>query len=144
SSYTKFPHEATSSSGPKTPLVMPDPRHFRFSARNWVWLPITFAVLMLAPALSRHRSGDDALEGIPPVAQVTLNLNAQKDGKALRFTWDRASSVVQEAERGVLWIKDGGGEQRLDLDRRQLGMGSVVYWPVSNDVNFRLEVFGVS
>jgi outer membrane biosynthesis protein TonB len=124
-----------------------DQRHFAFRLRGWIWVPIAFALLMLLPALSRHRSASDAVlaDGSSPAALgPSLNLNAEKDGYRLRFTWNRTAPPIVEAERGVLWIKDGPGEQRLELDRRQLGIGSVIYWPVSNDVDFRLEVFGVS
>jgi outer membrane biosynthesis protein TonB len=123
-------------------------RPILFRLRGWVWAPIAFALLMLLPALSRHRSTSDTViadgNAAPAVAGPSLDLNAEKDGHRLRFTWNRATPAIVEAERGVLWIKDGPGEQRLELDRRQLGIGSVIYWPVSNDVNFRLEVFGVS
>jgi outer membrane biosynthesis protein TonB len=123
-------------------------RPILFRLRGWVWVPLAFALLMLLPSLSRHRSASDAVladgNSAPAALGPSLDLNAEKDGHRLRFTWNRATPAIVEAERGVLWIKDGPGEQRLELDRRQLGIGSVIYWPVSNDVNFRLEVFGVS
>src|SRR5207245_226374 len=129
----------------KTPLFSPQRRHTRFAMRNWVWIPITFAAIMLIPALSRRSAKTDifavdstGMPALPPSA--SLDLKAQRDGKVVRFTWDRTAPPILEAERGVLWIKEAGNEQRLDLDGRQLAVGSVIYWPLTGGVNFGLEV----
>src|SRR4051794_6562537 len=112
----------------KTPLFSPENKHGRFALRSWVWIPVTFAVIMLIPALSRRTAKTDifavdssAMPVLPP--SPSLDLKAQRDGKVVRFTWDRNTPPILEAERGVLWIKEAGNEQRLDLDRRQLAVG---------------------
>lgn len=123
------------------------PKHTALRWNSWMWVPIALALLILIPALSRRRPAG-VIGAAPSVTQfgqpTSLDLNAQKSGQSLRVTWNRANPAILDAERGVLWIKDNGREQRLDLDSRQLTTGSVMYWPASGDINFRLEVFGVS
>ncbi len=123
------------------------PRKPIFRSNPWVLAALAVIVLALLPTLIRRKAGINASRP-PAVAQfgqtAALDLNAQRSDKSLRVTWNRVSPPIVDAERGVLWIKDGANEQRIDLDPRQLTTGSVIYWPNSRDVTFRLEVFGIS
>ncbi|HEU0141873.1 MAG TPA: hypothetical protein VFQ79_19275 [Bryobacteraceae bacterium] len=69
-----------------------------------------------------------------------IGLSATKNGENFRVTWNRNHPQVEEAARGVLWITDGRKEHRIDLDARQLKMGSVIYHPATSDVNFQLDI----
>ncbi len=69
-----------------------------------------------------------------------IGLSATKNGENFRVTWNRNHPRVEEAARGVLWITDGRKEHRIDLDARQLKMGSVLYHPATSDVNFQLDI----
>jgi hypothetical protein len=44
----------------------------------------------------------------------------------------------------VLWISDGEHVKKINLDPGQLERGSVAYWPTTNDIDFRLEVYSVA
>jgi TonB family protein len=71
----------------------------------------------------------------------TLSLQAERYGADLRLSWDLRAEAIVHAEVGVLWIRDGDSrQQELQLDVVQLRTGSVFYTPVTNSVQFRLEV----
>jgi hypothetical protein len=97
------------------------------------WL-VTAGVLGLAVGLSF------AILRRPPVSIPAntrpLALNVTAAGNSLRLSWDHQTSRL--AGHAVLWIKDGGDEQRFELDSKQLSEGSVAYWPKNSDVTFRL------
>lgn len=71
-----------------------------------------------------------------------LGLRVGSQGDRLVLTWNRQSSPLLYAARGVLMIQDGSQHREVLLDASQLGDGSVSYKPISNDVSFRLEVRG--
>ena len=59
----------------------------------------------------------------------------------MRVQWDRSSRPIRNADRAVLFIEDGTAKSQLDLTGRQLDGSSVKYWPESERVAFRLEVY---
>jgi hypothetical protein len=72
-----------------------------------------------------------------------LALQAEQQGPALRVSWNRDISVVNNASGGVLSIRDGDLQPKeLHFDVEQLRNGSVVYSPANKRVEFRLEVKG--
>lgn len=71
-----------------------------------------------------------------------LSLGLRREGDALRLHWDRTAPRIQTARSGALWITDGEHQEVLNLDAGQLRTGSILYWPSSADVNFRLDVTG--
>ena len=92
-----------------------------------------FALLMMAAwVISGERNAASRAHDI--------GLSATKNGENFRVTWNRNHPQVEEAARGVLWITDGRKEHRIDLDARQLKMGSVLYHPTTSDVNFQLDI----
>jgi TonB family protein len=103
---------------------------------DWGWIAAAAIVIvtLLVGAMVRR----DVRQ---PLASVPLGLSVKHDGGALRLLWNPNSSVVRSATRAELWIGDGGHQAKLDLNWTQLAGGSVVYWPQTGDVNFRLEVF---
>ncbi|MGH9631237.1 MAG: energy transducer TonB, partial [Bryobacteraceae bacterium] len=113
-----------------------------FGAPRWLWVPLAIALMVLLPVtwLRTARETAPITEEGPP----ELTLNAERVGGALRLSWNRRNPMVLNAERGVLWITDGDSEKTLNLDAEQLRSGNVLYWPVSGDVNFRLELFVVA
>ena len=88
-----------------------------------------------APSVSRPA------EAAKPATEPHVALEVQRHGRALRLMWDRNSPVVRSATHGMLYIIDGSHNSQLDLDQHELGSGLVSYWPETQDVNFRLEVF---
>jgi hypothetical protein len=72
-----------------------------------------------------------------PQPQRALGLTLALSGNALWLRWK--SDAVQQAERAVLHIQDGGARRQIDLDRKQLEKGSVLYVPAGGDVTFEME-----
>jgi protein TonB len=108
---------------------------------RWVWAPLLLALIMLAALLANRKSPSNRTEtaaqfGYP----ADLHLSAERLGNGLRLSWDRKNPLVEKAQNGVLWIRDGGADKRLELDNGQLTNGSVMYWPTSSDVSFRMDV----
>ena len=77
----------------------------------------------------------------PRAIPEQIGLHADAEGEGLRVQWDRGSRPIRNADRAVLFIEDGGVHSQLDLTGRQLGGSSVMYWPESERVVFRLEVY---
>lgn len=107
----------------------------------WLWAPLLLALLILAVPWAWHKPAPQT-----PVtaarfgSAADLHLSAERLPNGLRLSWDRNNPAIENARNGVLWIRDGKLEKRLDLDHRQLTSGSLIYWPTSSDVNFRMDV----
>jgi len=119
--------------------ALPSPKYSAYS--RWVWAPLLMAVVMLVALLTHrkpplNRNDNTAQFGY----SADLHLSAERLGNGLRISWDRKNPIVETAQNGVLWIRDGAAEKRLDLDNGQLTGGSVMYWPGSSDVSFRMDV----
>lgn len=113
---------------------------------RWFWLSLA-AVLILSLGIlgyySRRNAPAKNLRPASAEAVSSLALNVERNENNLRLSWNGSSPIVRTANQGVLTITDGNLHKDLKLDRKQLTSGSIVYWPASNDVNFRLEVFAV-
>ncbi len=72
----------------------------------------------------------------------TLALNAADDGGQLQITWDRQAAALQNAERGVLDINDGGRTLSIALGPERLRSGGIAYTRRSDDVEIRMTVEG--
>lgn len=87
--------------------------------------------------LIRHRPISVSARTVPE----KIGLRADADGGGLRVEWNRASKPVRHADRAVLYIEDGSLRSRVNLTGRQLDGSTVLYWPETDRVNFRLEVY---
>src|SRR5947207_10507803 len=77
-----------------------------------------------------------------PRGQVeTIGLNAEADGETLRVQWNHRSRPVINADHAILYIADGVEHRRVELNGPQLDSSSVRYWPSTDRVSFRMEVF---
>jgi TonB family protein len=97
--------------------------------------------LMGGVAGIRHR-----LPGNPAyyISQTPLSLQAERRGADLRVSWNLNAEMAGHAEAGVLRIRDGDSSPReVRLDAVHLRTGSLVYTPLTKQVQFRLEVSDV-
>jgi hypothetical protein len=109
---------------------------------GWIWLPLSVVFLLvgvLAGFQAAMRVGPQALGGLDP---YNLSLTVTAAGNDLEVKWDRHSSAIRKALKGVLTIEDGNYKKPIELDADRLQGGSeLLYRHYSNDVHIRLEVF---
>ena len=77
----------------------------------------------------------------PRAMAEKIGLRADAEGEGMRVQWSRGSRPVRNADHAILFIEDGATRSQLDLTGRQLDNSSVMYWPESERVTFRLEVY---
>ena len=77
--------------------------------------------------------------------ETSFSLHVERRGADLLVTWDRNTAAILQATKGILRIQDGNvPQQELRLDVEQLRHYGVLYTPVSNNVQFRMEVSSTS
>lgn len=116
---------------------------------SWIWPVLVFifaAALTFALTYVEGLRSPNGL-AVPHFVQTmlpdaTLGLHVEFQGEHLVIAWNRRSPVVRDAAAGVLQIEDGGEQRRVHLDQTQIAAGSLLYKPASDDITFRLELFG--
>lgn len=104
----------------------------------WVGAALVAVLLaVVSMAVSSRRAS-----AAPENAYVDLGLHIEPAGAGLRLRWNRAIPAVASAVGGNLRIQDGTLERNVILDGRQTQSGMIVYMPESDDIEFRLEVYG--
>jgi TonB family protein len=112
--------------------------------RGFKWLLLGLFALIIGWLMGgltgiRHR-----LPGNPAshISQApALSLQAERRGADLRVSWNLGAETVEHAEAGVLRIRDGDFRPReVHLDAIHLRTGSLVYTPLTKQVQFRLEI----
>jgi len=113
------------------------------------WLLLPFAALLLTGLFG---TGYQVLRRPAPALGLTgssgetgLSLHVERRGTDLLVTWNRNTAAILQATKGILRIQDGNvSQQELRLDVEQLRHYGVLYTPVSNNVQFRMEVSSTS
>lgn len=100
----------------------------------------TFSIVLLRESMPNLPSVSTLLYRAS--ASSDLGLTVDTEGSRLVLRWSRQNPLMLSATGANLLIQDGSQRRTIHLDATQLGNGSVAYKPVSNDVNFRLEVSG--
>ncbi len=131
---------------------------FRLRASRWIWLAsaiLLLAIFIVCSLVIRSVSSPAATAAITQPAPTStiqqpsharpsmfseFSLNVEPTANSLRLWWNRDSQIIQNAPAGLLWITDGARHLQLDLDKRLLSNGSIVYVPTEGDVEFELEV----
>jgi hypothetical protein len=94
-----------------------------------------------AAALQRLAFRPPTIHPAPQSAADELALRVSREGRMLRLAWNPNALPVRSASRAVLSIADGDHRSQLNLGPSELASGRLSYWPVGQDVEFRLEVF---
>lgn len=139
---------------PYEPPITPAP--ITKSSRS-VWPAVALAIVGAAAGtyalieFLRPNVAPSELRGAPGASGTAsdevpsqLGLRVTRDGADLRVSWKRNSPNVAGARAAVLSILDGEQRQDVLLDTAQLQSGSVLYTPVSDHVQFRLELLSAS
>lgn len=69
-----------------------------------------------------------------------LSLKVNRSGKDFEVSWDRLSPAVQQSSSATLTISDGAITRTVALGGPQLREGRILYTPLFEELNFRLEV----
>ena len=110
-----------------------------FSRFKWAIVAVVLVVLLGGGYFLFFRTGGTGGEPAK-LAETSLGLNVESNTGQLLLTWNRNSPLIVNATQATLTITDGDHQEDVPLDLALLHSGSVVYPPISNDVNFRLEV----
>jgi hypothetical protein len=105
-------------------------------------IPEAEAEAAIRDAITSKAKASQQSAPAPAKAAVTpLGLKVERSGGQLELIWDRNAPAVAAATRGMLTITDADHIEDVDLDVTTLHSGRIVYSPISNDVNFVLELF---
>jgi TonB family protein len=114
----------------------PSPQPAAWPRRQYfAWTAAAAAALIVAAILWRPFAASESSR-----TYNVLGLNAEPTQSGLRLTWNRSNPLVRRHSSAKLVITDGASERNIDLDAAQLTSGSILYWPTSQDVNFRLQI----
>jgi outer membrane biosynthesis protein TonB len=103
----------------------------------YVWSHQTRAPVLEESEKSRSRpSSPDLTKAAPD----TLALKVNRSGNDFEVSWDRQSDAVRQAVDAALMVRDGTTNRTLRLDGAQLREGKILYSPLFDELNFRLEV----
>lgn len=136
---------------PIVPQLDPPERYVRtgrisHDLLRWWWVPASVVLFLAGWWLRPHQQpSKPAIVNAERTSTANqLALNVERNGKSLKLVWDRNTPAVRHADGAVLWISDGEHVKKINLDPGQLERGSVAYWPTTNDIDFRLEVYSVA
>jgi hypothetical protein len=109
------------------------------AGRLWLrWISILLFLAVIGTAYVESRRA----RSIPPAnpANNTLDLSIARDATGLELQWNQHAAPIATATSGNIQIEDGDRRKTLELTVDQLRFGKVIYFPLSNDVSFQLEV----
>ena len=107
-----------------------------------LWIPLSVVGLVAGVLLGFQLATSMGPHLLSRSDPYNLSLSATPAGNDLEVRWDRQSSLIQKAHRGVLTIEDGNFQKSIELDPERLqGSSEVVYRRSTNHVRFRFEVF---
>jgi protein TonB len=69
-----------------------------------------------------------------------MGLHAERQSGDLKLTWNREAAVISNATSAVLSIEDGDSHRTIPLQANQVRAGSILYTPVSDQVQMELAV----
>lgn len=109
--------------------------------QGWIWIPLSLIFLLLGALLGFLA----ALTFYPQqnavdAAAFSLGLNATAANDNIHVRWNRDSPAIRAALHGRLEIRDGQYTKTVELESGALQTGSVMYPPLSDSVNLRLEL----
>ena len=126
---------------PETLAVKPAAAPARAGLPAWVWIPLSFALLVigaLGGLMAPKYINLAALTGNPD--EFSLGLTVSQIGENLTVRWNTVAPAIQSAQSGVLEIEDAGYSKPVDLDSTHLQGGSLIYRNTAPYVRFRLTV----
>lgn len=97
--------------------------------------------LVYSKKVSQDRKAElEAEVMFAPRRAESLGLVVERKGPDLRVSWNRNSSHLARAVQGTVIIGDGGATRLVHLDAARLREAQILYTPISQEVNIRLEI----
>ena len=76
-----------------------------------------------------------------PAASGPLGFHVDPRPADLLLSWNLKAPDVINAQRGILYIRDGNDEKKVDFDKDRLNKGTFAYTPAAKDLDFLLQVY---
>jgi hypothetical protein len=109
----------------------------RSQRRRYGWGIAALAALVCLAAGFIHRGVTRPPIRIEP---LPFAFHAQQRQDYLLLTWNPAARAVRNATRATLSIQDGMQNEDVEVSLATLRRGGIRYYPVFQDVNFRLTL----
>ncbi|HEX8985734.1 MAG TPA: energy transducer TonB [Bryobacteraceae bacterium] len=107
---------------------------------KWVLIGLLGLLVAGGGGYLAFNMGKSQQQEVAQAVDSSLALKVERNTGQLLLSWNRAASVIGTATKATLVIADGDHKEPVDLDLGQLRTGSIAYSPITNDVNFRLEL----
>jgi hypothetical protein len=127
--------EAGIESSPATARVPRSRRHYR-----WLWLAVLPVAACLVLAVGVFYRGGEVAAAPMRIEPLSFGFQADSREDYLLLTWSPASKVVRGATSAKLSIQDGPESEDVPLDMSTMRRGGIRYYPVFQDVSFRLTL----
>jgi protein TonB len=138
----------------EVPSVSADPRERRGGlSRTVAWALLAFLILAAifvgmrlfreksAGIWSATKSPPAAVPASPPSSpHPSMGLHANRENGDLELTWNRESASIASATSGAISIQDGDALRIIPLDSAQVRGGSLLYAPLTGQIQMRLAV----
>ncbi len=119
----------------------------KYAAAAVVICGVVIGAIFLYENLTQFRAGSAPAGSQPvvtsPVAVApmpAIGLRAARQNGDLLLTWNRDAAPVARASSALLVIQDGQSERQIPLNAKQIQSGSVLYSPVSEQIQMQLTV----
>jgi hypothetical protein len=108
---------------------------------NWGAALAALIAVAIAAYLFLKTHKVDAVPGTTASkGEIALQVNRRPDGQ-LDLSWDRDAVTHKNPIGAKLLIHDGASNRELELNDEQLRSGRLAYFPMGDDIDFRLELF---
>jgi hypothetical protein len=131
---------------PEASDVRPGEQPFVRKKRTSWLIPAVLGILISLIALQfavKYFSGNVSalLHSVgSPASGADLQFHLQPQDDRVLITWPHDPFASEPGSQAILDIQDGAKSRKLYLDHEQLALGSILYKPISPEVQFRFAI----
>jgi hypothetical protein len=109
---------------------------------GWLWIPLSFISMLVGVVVGFQAALTLETQATASGGNdYSLSLSVAQVGDKLNLHWDRQTTAIRSASKGILEIEERGYTKSVDLDGPQLQNGTLIYRNSTNAVRFRLTVY---
>lgn len=126
------------------PIAAPPPAFIGMAQprTGWLWIPLSFISMLVGVVIGFQAAITMETRVTASTGdEFSLALSVAQSGDNLSLRWDRQTTAIRSARKGVLEIEEDGYTKSVELDGPQLQSGSLIYRNSTNAVRFRLTVY---